>query len=233
MEKRILVVEDEKQIRENMVQYLEKLGYQVFEAADGEEALSKVKTCRPNLMVLDLMLPGKDGVSVCEHVRRHSMLPIIMVTALDKESDKLAGLESGADDYITKPFNLRELAARIAAVYRRSHRDTEEQTEAVRTLGNLEINENRREVRVCGEILDLTPSEYAILLSLSETPGRPFTRLQLLNETVGSTYAGYERAVDTHVSNLRKKIEDIDQGSYILTVYGLGYKFNEAYATEN
>jgi len=185
---------------------------------------------RPDLVILDLMLPKVDGLEVCKQIRRDSDVPIIMVTARDEEIDKLLGLELGADDYITKPFSLRELKARIKAVLRRTKSGGMKDEEEILTLGYLEINLDRREVKKDGAVIDLTPSEYAILTTLCQNIGRPYSRLQLLNATLGESYAGYERAIDTHVSNLRKKIEPNPQKPvYILTVYGLGYKFGDQY----
>lgn len=233
MTKRVLVVEDEDVIRENMVTYLTDNGYDVVEAADGPEAVKMFRTTSPHLVLLDLMLPGMDGIEVCKEIRKTDFTPIIMVTALGEEKDKLVGLEIGADDYMTKPFSLREMHARVRAVFRRSHQPAEN-SEDVREFGPLSINVSRREVRVNGNPVDLTPSEYSILLTLLENVGRPYTRLQLLSSTLGETCVGYERAIDTHVSNLRKKIEPNPQKPiFILTVYGLGYKFGDYYETFN
>ena len=231
MNEKILVVEDEGNIRANVKEYLTNQQYQIFEAADGEKALEMVDMVKPDLIILDLMLPKLDGMEVCKRVRRDNNIPIIMVTARNEEIDKLLGLELGADDYITKPFSLRELNARIKAVFRRS-KHVVETVEEVRHFGKLEINLDRREVYYDGQDINLTPSEYAILITLSENVGRPYSRLQLLTATLGESYAGYERAIDTHVSNLRKKIEPNPQKPiYIQTVYGLGYKFGDKYET--
>ena len=228
MNDKILVVEDEENIRTNIKEYLENQNYQVIEAADGEAGLEMVETMKPDLIILDLMLPKVDGMEVCKQVRRNHNTPIIMVTARNEEIDKLLGLELGADDYITKPFSLRELNARIKAVFRRS-KHVVKNTEEVRTFGKLVINLDRREVFYDGKSIDLTPSEYAILVTLSENVGRPYSRLQLLTATLGESYAGYERAIDTHVS---KKIEPNPQKPiFIQTVYGLGYKFGDKYET--
>ena len=171
MNDKILVVEDEENIRTNIKEYLENQNYQVIEAADGEAGLEMVETMKPDLIILDLMLPKVDGMEVCKQVRRNHNTPIIMVTARNEEIDKLLGLELGADDYITKPFSLRELNARIKAVFRRS-KHVVENTEEVRTFGKLVINLDRREVFYDGKSIDLTPSEYAILVTLSENVGR-------------------------------------------------------------
>lgn len=229
MSQKILVVEDEAVIRENIVEYLKTYDYTLIEAEDGQEALEKFKECQPDLVVLDLMLPVVDGLEIMKAIRQTSTTPVIMVTARDEEIDKLLGLELGADDYLTKPFSLRELGARIKAIFRRSQRIADA-PEEVRTFGPLSIRIDRREVVLGEDVVDLTPSEYAILTTLSENPGRPYSRLQLLTATLGESYAGYERAIDTHVSNLRKKIEPNPQKPvFVLTVYGLGYKFNANY----
>lgn len=231
----IMVVEDEDNIRANVAEFLQTEGYDTVLAKDGEEALRFFEQQQPDLVILDLMLPKVDGLEVCKKLRQHSAVPIIMVTARNEEIDKLLGLELGADDYITKPFSLRELKARIKAVLRRTKvNPSQANTEEKLIFGKLEVNLDRREVRVGGKVVDLTPSEYAILTTLCQNIGRPYSRLQLLNATLGESYAGYERAIDTHVSNLRKKIEDNPQKPvYILTVYGLGYKFGDHYETNN
>lgn len=229
----ILIVEDETNIRANIAEFLQAEDFDTLLAKDGEEAITIFDEKKPDLVILDLMLPKVDGLEVCKHIRRDSDVPIIMVTARDEEIDKLLGLELGADDYITKPFSLRELKARIKAVLRRTKSGTVKTVaEETLTFGTLEIDPGRREVKQQGEIIDLTPSEYAILITLCQNVGRPYSRLQLLNATLGESYAGYERAIDTHVSNLRKKIEPNPQKPvYILTVYGLGYKFGDHYET--
>ncbi len=229
----ILIVEDEVNIRANIAEFLRAEGFDTLLAKDGEEAMAIYDEKQPDLVILDLMLPKVDGLEVCKYIRRDSETPIIMVTARDEEIDKLLGLELGADDYITKPFSLRELKARIKAVLRRTKSGSNRMpVEEVLTFGNMEVDTGRREVRIHGEIIELTPSEYAILVTLCQNVGRPYSRLQLLNATLGESYAGYERAIDTHVSNLRKKIEPNPQKPmYIMTVYGLGYKFGDKYET--
>ena len=230
---KILIVEDETNIRANMTEFLQAEDFETILAKDGEEAITLFEEKKPDLVILDLMLPKIDGPEVCKHIRRDSDVPIIMVTARDEEIDKLLGLELGADDYITKPFSLRELKARIKAVLRRTKSGSVKgNDEEILTFGTLEVDLGRREVKQQGKIIDLTPSEYAILITLCQNIGRPYSRLQLLNATLGESYAGYERAIDTHVSNLRKKIEPNPQKPvYILTVYGLGYKFGDHYET--
>ena len=229
MNEKILVVEDEESIRTNIVSYLKDQNYEVFQAGDGRRALQLFEDIQPDLVILDLMLPEVDGLEVCKEIRKSHNTPVIMVTARNEEIDKLLGLELGADDYMTKPFSLREMNARVKAVFRRS-RQTYEHTEDKRVFGPLSINLDRREVKLFDEPCDLTPSEYAILITLSDHVGRPYSRLQLLAATLGESYAGYERAIDTHVSNLRKKVEPNPQKPiFIQTVYGLGYKFGDHY----
>ena len=229
MAESIMLVEDETSIRETMAEFLAEEGFEILQAADGLEALEVFRENQPDLIILDLMLPKLDGLEVCKAIRQKSNVPIIMVTARDEEIDKLLGLELGADDYITKPFSLREMKARIKAVLRRTGFQGSTEEHKI-SFGALEINTDRREVRMNNKIIELTPSEYAILTTLSQNVGRPYSRLQLLNATLGESYAGYERAIDTHVSNLRKKIEPNPQKPiYILTVYGLGYKFGDNY----
>lgn len=229
MNEKILVIEDEENIRNNIVAYLAEQNYDLYEAADGGLALKIFEEVRPDLVILDLMLPVLDGLEVCKKIREKNTTPVIMVTARNEEIDKLLGLGLGADDYITKPFSLRELNARVKAVFRRSRHQAEE-IEDKRVFGPLLINLDRREVRLNDDPIDLTPSEYAILVTLSEHVGRPYSRLQLLTATLGEGYAGYERAIDTHVSNLRKKIEPNPQKPmFVQTVYGLGYKFGDDY----
>ena len=234
MKDSILIVEDETNIRANMAEFLQAEDFETVLAKDGEEAIALFEEKKVDLVILDLMLPKVDGLEVCKHIRRNSDVPIIMVTARDEEIDKLLGLELGADDYITKPFSLRELKARIKAVLRRTKSGSVKgAADEVLSFGTLEVDLGRREVKQQGKIIDLTPSEYAILITLCQNIGRPYSRLQLLNATLGESYAGYVRAIDTHVSNLRKKIEPNPQKPvYILTVYGLGYKFGDHYETD-
>ncbi|MGI6226715.1 MAG: response regulator transcription factor [Peptococcales bacterium] len=223
---KVLVVDDEKKIRETLADFLLNQGYQVEIAEDGKTTLELFKMKHFDLILLDLMLPKINGIEVCKEIRKESEIPIIMVTAKDEEIDKLIGLELGADDYITKPFSLREVEARMKAVLRRTKGTAIKEKEIILKFRDLEIRPDTREVLIKEQLIELTPSEYAILLTLAQSPGRPFSRLQLLNSTWGESYAGYERAIDTHVSNLRKKIEEKPQEpSYIQTVYGIGYKF--------
>lgn len=222
----VLVVDDEKQIRSNLREFLEKQGYIVKEAATGQEALDKFAFLQPDIILLDIMLPKMSGFDVLKQLRKISHVPIIMLTAKNEEVDKLIGLEIGADDYITKPFSLREVEARIKAILRRNNLKNAPPEKETIHFANLVIHVEKRQVFINEKPIDLTPSEFAILLTLARNPERPFSRLQLLNAALGENYAGYERSIDTHVSNLRKKIEEISpETDFIQTVYGIGYKF--------
>lgn len=225
MTKKILVVDDEEKIREMIKNYLANEGFEIIEASSGDEALDSVKKEKPSLIVLDWMLPGMSGLEVCKSIRSQSNVPIIMLTARTEEVDKLLGLELGADDYITKPFSLRELAARIRVVLRRAEPGEEKKADTLK-IGGIEINFDRHEVWSEGKSITLTPTEFKILRILSGKPGRVYSRIQLLDAVLGFAYEGYERSIDTHISNLRKKIEpDPANPRYILTVHGLGYRF--------
>jgi len=227
MGKVILIVDDEPQIVRVLKGYLETAGFQVVTASDGTEAMAAFRHESPDLVILDLMLPEVDGLDVARAIRRQGDVPIIMLTARVEETDRLIGLELGADDYVTKPFSPREVVARVRAVLRR----TERTEPASRTLkeGDIVLDPDKRQVTVQGRPVELTPTEFDLLAVLMETPGRVFSRMQLLDKVQGYAYEGYERTVDAHVKNLRQKIEeDPKQPRVILTVYGLGYKFREA-----
>ncbi len=223
MAKKILVVDDEPKIVRLVQAYLEKAGFQVIPAYRGQEALDLFKREEPALIVLDLMLPDIDGMDVARKIRKESDVPIIMLTARTEEADRVAGLELGADDYVVKPFNPRELVARVRAVLRRSEGLTKPR---VIEAGDLVIDLDSHEVRVRGERISLTPTEFQLLATMAEQPGRVFTRLQLIDALYGTTYATSDRTVDTHIKNLRRKIEpDPKNPRYLLTVHGVGYKF--------
>lgn len=219
----ILVVDDEQRIIDLARMYIEQEGYQVITALDGLEALHKINTEQPALVVLDLMLPGLDGLEVCRRVRSTSDLPIIMLTARSDDIDKIVGLELGADDYLTKPFNPRELVARIKAILRRSER-RQGSSSAGRplTLGNLTINPDQRLVMVDSRNVDLRMKEFDLLLTLAENPGMVFTRERLLDVVWGYSFAGETRTVDVHIAHLRHKLKGMDP--QIETVWGIGYK---------
>jgi two-component system, OmpR family, alkaline phosphatase synthesis response regulator PhoP len=224
----ILVVEDEPKITELLKLYLERDGFQVAAVSDGRSALESFRRHGPELVILDLNLPGVDGLEVCRQIRRESATPIIMLTARDEEADKLIGLELGADDYVTKPFSPREVTARVRAVLRRAAPPAP-QRQPVLKAGELALDSARHEARRGERFLDLTPTEFRLLEVLMGNPGRVFTRLQLLDLVQGDAFEGYERTVDAHIKNLRQKIEpDPQRPSRVLTVYGVGYKFAEA-----
>ncbi len=223
----ILVVDDEPHIVEVVQDYLKQAGYRVLTARDGQTALTLARHEHPDLIVLDLMLPGGlDGLDVCRRLRQDPGLadvPIIMLTARIEETDRLIGLELGADDYITKPFSPREVVARVRAVLRRAKRNGP--AAGVVHIGKLAVDLTNRSVIVGEQSVSLTPTEFDLLAVLARNPGRPFTRAQLMDLVYDVAYAGYDRAIDSHIKNLRRKIEpDPREPCYILTVYGVGYK---------
>ena len=226
LKRTILVVEDEKDIRELVRFHLEQEGYAVQEADSGEAALDQVAIQRPALVILDLMLPGTDGVEVCRRLRLHhaaNPIPVIMLTARAAEVDRVLGLELGADDYVTKPFRPRELLARIRAVLRR--RGESDPPSMVFQHGDLMLDREGHRVNVQGRPVDLTPSEFELLAALLSAPGRVFSRLDLLDRVQGTAYEGYQRTIDYHVKNLRAKLGDPPHAPrYIETVYGVGYR---------
>jgi two-component system alkaline phosphatase synthesis response regulator PhoP len=226
MNELVLVVDDEVQIVKLARDYLEHAGFRVLNAGDGTMALAVARREKPDLVVLDLMLPGMDGLDVCRVLRRESDVPIIMLTARVEETDRLIGLELGADDYISKPFSPRELVARVRSVLRRTH-GTPLQPGLVRA-SDLEIDLEGHRVSKAGVPLKLSRIEFNLLAILAQHPGQIFTRAQLLDRLHGVVFDGYDRSVDAHIKNLRRKLEpDPAEPRYVLTVYGIGYKFNE------
>jgi two-component system alkaline phosphatase synthesis response regulator PhoP len=224
--KTVLVVDDEPRIVQLARDYLEHAGFAVLAAGDGRTALQLARSRHPDLVVLDLGLPGLDGLDVTRALRADGNLPIVMLTARDDELDKLLGLELGADDYLTKPFSPRELVARVRAVLRRAERAAEPADRIV--AGELVLDVPRLQGSVAGRSIELTPSEFAILATMARQPGRVFTRSQLLDSVRGDAFESYERAIDAHVKNIRRKIEpDPRQPRYLLTVYGVGYRVAE------
>ena len=220
----ILVVDDEPRIAQIAGDYLRLAGYDVLIAGDGVRALEAVRGRRPDLVILDLGLPGLDGLDVARTIRRESDLPIVMLTARVQEDDRLRGLEVGADDYVTKPFSPRELVARVKAVLRRSER--RDRDAEVFRAGDLVFDVPRLEVRRGDEKIELTPTEFQLVATLARRPGRVFTRVQLLEAIGGSTAEAFERVVDSHVKNVRRKLEHDPGGRrYVQTVYGIGYRF--------
>lgn len=227
MKPTILIVDDDRKTVELIRLYLEKDGYRLLTAYDGRMALEFARRRQPGLIILDLMLPRIDGLDVCRILRAESKVPIIMLTAKTTEDDKLAGLDLGADDYVTKPFSPRELVARVRAVLRRTGGEADSGP-AELVFGDLVVDFIRHEARLCGEAVHLTPKEFGLLATMAKQPGRVFSRLDLLEHAFGFDYEGFERTVDVHIMNLRKKIEpDPAQPSYIQTVYALGYKFED------
>jgi DNA-binding response OmpR family regulator len=219
---RILIVDDEPKIVRLVSDYLEAAGFGVLAAGSGEEALMRVRTERPDLVVLDLGLPGLDGLDVTRALRREGELPVIMLTARDDETDRIIGLELGADDYVTKPFSPRELVARVRAVLRR-HAGAAQAP--VMRAGDLSLDVPRMRVTRGSEAIELTATEFALLASMARHPGRVFTRSQLLDAIHGVAFESYERAIDAHVKNIRRKLEpDPHRPRYLLTVYGVGYR---------
>ena len=226
MNELILVVDDEPKIVKLAQDYLEKSGYRVIKANDGALALTIARHEKPDLVVLDLMLPKMDGLDVCRALRRESDVPVIMLTARGEETDRLIGLELGADDYITKPFSPRELVARVRAVLRRASGEVSNQR--VIRVGELEIDLEGHQATLEGESLPLTRYEFNILAALARHPGQTFTRAQLLDKLHGYAYDGFDRSIDAHIRNLRRKLEpESANPRYILTVYGVGYKFSD------
>src|SRR5436305_5080007 len=226
--KTILVVEDERRIADLARDYLEHAGFAVRVVASGEAALEAVGRERPALAVLDLGLPGIDGMDVIREIRRDSNLPVIILTARDDEIDKLLGLELGADDYLTKPFSPRELVARVRAVLRRAESGSDRADAEIIQAGELTIDVPRMRAELAGRLIDLTPTEFALLTQLARQPGRIFTRSQLLDAVHGVAFDSYERAIDTHIKNIRRKLEpDPRRPRHLLTVYGVGYRLAE------
>ncbi len=219
----ILVVEDEKELNKVLQAYLVRAGYRALGAFSGDEGLRLYELEKPDLVLLDLNLPGRDGLELAREMRKTRDVPIIMATARVDEIDRLIGLELGADDYVAKPYSPREVVARVKAVLRRGARRPEPAT--VLTLGKLSLDNTAHSAELVGKPLELTPTELGILQLLVSQPGRVFTRLQLLEAAQGTSYEGYERSVDVHVKNLRRKLKEADPGrTYIETVFGVGYR---------
>lgn len=224
MAQTILIIEDERRIAAAVSDYLKAEGFAVVTAEDGVSGLERARALRPDLVVLDLMLPLMSGLEVLRELRRESSLPVIVLTARSEETDRVLGLELGADDYLTKPFSLRELTARVRAVLRRAGGQGE--PEAVISAGGVTLDLERHEASVNGMTIDLTPTEFRLLARLIERPGRVHSRLQLLEAVYGDVYEGYERSIDTHISNLRRKIERAGlTPAPIETVFGIGYRY--------
>ena len=225
MQRKILIVDDDKKTVDLIRLYLEREGYQVLTAYDGQEALELARQRTPSLIILDWMLPKIDGPAVCRILRSESAVPIIMLTARTTEEEKLLGLDLGADDYVTKPFSPKELVARVRVVLRRMGQQEREELPAAFHIDELVIDFISHEVRLRDELIHLTPKEFKLLETLAREPGRAFSRAELVNRVFGMDYEGLERTIDVHLMNLRKKIEaQPDQPMYVQTVYGIGYK---------
>lgn len=222
----ILVVDDEQRIIDLAKMYLDQDGYKVMSATDGVSALSKILEEKPNLVILDLMLPGMDGLEVCRRVRAESDVPIIMLTARSDDIDKIVGLELGADDYLTKPFNPRELVARVKAILRRTDRKATLDDAPIHiSIGNLTIDAQRRSVEIGDKTVDLRMKEFDLLQTLAENPSMVFSREKLLDVVWGYDFAGETRTVDVHIAHLRHKLDGMD--ATIETVWGVGYKLDD------
>lgn len=223
MPREVLVVDDNEKIVDVLRAYLEQDGFSVRTAADGPTALAEVARSVPDIALLDIMLPGTDGLELTRRFQRDHGLPVILVTARSDEVDRLIGLEIGADDYISKPFSPREVVARVKAVLRRA--DGARGDGGVLRVGALEVDTERREVRLDGRACDLTRTEFDILSTMASHPGRVYSRLQLLEAATGDAFDGYERTIDAHIKNIRKKIGDDPRSpAYVRTVFGVGYK---------
>ena len=220
----VLLVDDDRKLLEVLQEYFQKENFTVYTALDGRAALDAFHRYAPSILVLDLMLPEIDGREVCRRIRRESSVPILMLTARDDELDRLLGLEIGADDYVTKPFSMREVAARVRAILRRSYGEPLGAGTALR-FSDLELESDLHAVRRAGQLIELTPIEFSLLEVFLKNPRRVFNRLQLMENTHGFAFEGYERTMDAHIRNLRRKLElDPKNPQYIQTVYGVGYK---------
>jgi DNA-binding response OmpR family regulator len=222
---KILVVDDERELREVVSLYLEKEGYKILQAGDGVSAVKVFHDEKPDLVILDLMLPDIPGEKVCNVIRENHDTPIIMLTSKSGEDSRISGLEMGADDYITKPFSPKELVARVKAIFRRMGKTVSSDLQVARKL---EIDENSYTVKKDGRQIDLTPIEFKILSTMYRNPGRTYTREQLITYALGYEYEGMSRTIDSHIKNIRQKIEaDPSRPEYVRTVFGIGYKFME------
>ena len=225
MNTKLLVVDDDPNISELLKLYFEKEGYEVKTAADGEEGVSTFKSIDPDIVLMDVMLPKKDGFQVCREIREVSSKPIIMVTAKGEVFDKVLGLELGADDFVVKPFDMKELFARVKAVLRRYHISNNPTTDEVLRFDNLEISQQKYELRIRGRSVDVPPKELELLYFLASNSNHVFTRDQLLDKVWGFDYLGDSRTVDVHVKRLREKLEGVSDQWTLKTVWGVGYKF--------
>jgi two-component system alkaline phosphatase synthesis response regulator PhoP len=223
----VLIIEDESDLSIVLKDYLERAGYEVLTAETGDQGFTLWQEQHPDMVLLDLNLPGMDGIDIARKIRRKDDTPIIMVTARVEELDRLLGLELGADDYITKPYSPREVVARVKAVLRRVEKSAEKPLDTI-TISDLKIDSEAFLVQQSGTDVELTPTEFSLLMTLARQPGRVFSRLQLLEASQGVAYEGYERSIDTHIKNLRTKLgDDSKEPKYIETVFGVGYRFKK------
>lgn len=222
---KVLIVDDDKNICDVLRLYLEKEGYGVILSHDGSEAIVKFNALKPDLVLLDIMLPGMDGLQVCREIRKKSSVPIIMITAKGETIDKVIGLEIGGDDYIVKPFDAKEVIARINAIARRIGSDTSEKETKEVKYDKLSVNMTRYELKVNGKVIDTPPKELELLYYLASNPNRVYTRDQLLDEVWGFDYYGDSRTIDVHIKRLREKLEGVSDKWSLKTVWGVGYKF--------
>lgn len=221
----VLIVDDDIKIAKLLQTYFEAENFMIYLAHDGYQALNLAREKNPSIIVLDVMLPGLNGWEVCRQVRRNSNIPILMLTAREEEADRLIGLEIGADDYVTKPFSPREVVARVKAILRRTEQGAAKPPELVRA-GSIVVDTMRYAVSKAGSPVDVTPTEFKILELLATNPGRVFTRLQIVEQVQGYAFEGYERTIDAHIKNLRRKLEENPKDPrFIQTVYGVGYRF--------
>lgn len=222
----VLLVDDDEKLVQLLKSYFEKEGFIIYTAYDGVTAIQIVREKNPSIMILDIMLPEMDGWDVCRKIRKDNEVPIIMLTARDEETDRLIGLEIGADDYVTKPFSPKEVVARAKVILRRINRVAVQKPAF--HIGNLYIDFEKHQVSKNAELIDITATEFKILELFATHAGRVFTRLQIVEQTQGDSFEGYDRTIDVHIKNLRRKLEDHPkEPRYILTVYGVGYKFAE------
>lgn len=224
----VLIVDDDSKLQELLREYFQKENFEVYTASSGPDALREAAGRQPDIILLDLMLPGLDGYEVCRRLREKSAVPIIMLTARDGEADRLNGLDIGADDYVTKPFSNRELVARVRALLRRSYGSLSPAGASLLKVGGLTLDTAQHLVKLEGEIIELTPIEFSLLECFMKHPYQAFNRLQLMENSHGFAFDGYERTIDAHIRNLRRKIEpDPKSPRYILTIYGIGYKMGD------
>lgn len=222
----VVIVDDDTKLTKLLETYFAKDGYITWVAHEGNAAVKLIKEKKPDIIILDLMLPGIDGLEICRQVRREADIPILMLTARDEETDRLIGLEMGADDYVTKPFSPREVVARAKTILRRARRQAAPVKHDTVSIGGLSLDLERHEVKRNGTVVDVTPTEFKILALLATNPGRVYSRLQMVEFIQEYAFEGYERTIDAHVKNLRRKMEsNPKEPQYILTVYGVGYKF--------